>query len=59
MEPEPEAETHQAYTGEDDGADDEVQNTMAGGARDDEAPMNEEVATPTPAPRSIFSKARA
>ena len=55
-EPEPEveakAEAKQAYTGEDDGAEDEVQNTMTGD-RPEEEPMNEAAA---PAPRSIFSK---
>jgi hypothetical protein len=46
----------QAYTGEDDGADDEVTNTMVPSSRDDEAPMNEAPASP---PRSIFSKVKA
>jgi hypothetical protein len=54
---EAEAETAtQAYTGEDDGADDEVTNTMVPSSRDDEAPMNEAPASP---PRSIFSKVKA
>jgi hypothetical protein len=45
-----------AYTGEDDGADDEVENSMVSSSRDDEAPMNE---APAPVPRSIFSKVKA
>jgi hypothetical protein len=45
-------EVKQAYTGEDDGADDEVENTMATSSRDEEPPMNETAAPP----RSIFSK---
>ena len=50
----------QAYTGEDDGADDEVQNSMAPSSHDDEPPMNETVKTAdAPPPRSIFSKAKA
>ena len=55
-----EAEPTQAYTGEDDGADDEVENTMASSSRDEEPPMNETVKTSdAPPPRSIFSKAKA
>lgn len=53
-------EPTQAYTGEDDGADDEVENSMASSSRDDEPPMNETVKTAdAPPPRSIFSKAKA
>ncbi|WP_155947365.1 hypothetical protein [Pseudorhodobacter ferrugineus] len=60
---EPEAEpevTNTAYTGEDDGADDEVENSMASSSREEEPPMNETVKTSdAPPPRSIFSKAKA
>ena len=57
----PEAEPTQAYTGEDDGNDDEVANSMvADSTREEEPPMNETVATASaPPPRSIFSKAKA
>ena len=57
----PEAEPTQTYTGEDDGNDDEVANSMvADSTREEEPPMNETVATAAaPPPRSIFSKAKA
>lgn len=56
---EPEVAT-KAYTGEDDGADDEVENSMASSSREEEPPMNETVKTSdAPPPRSIFSKSKA